>query len=264
MRSSKKDRLRGSKRGELSVETIVWMIVLLVSLFIIVGLFIVMQNKLEYLGYPTFSCWMTLGFRQGFLDFMKPLFPNGCRMQALEEPADAKAIAKILTNTWFMRGQGDWDEQASDTIFAAYSFISVKDIKIEELITFLRRSKEGEDGKAKDVTYSDYAYLQKGSKGQTVCFQKNIIEDDGLKEGKIYYVVFYDDDTDISDDVIDAATLGLLEGTSIGDKLMITKTPNMKTSGNYPVYCDSPDTKQRIIFTGFDDSINIAEGASVL
>ncbi|MBI4154081.1 hypothetical protein HY501_01990 [Candidatus Woesearchaeota archaeon] len=241
--------MRSSEGGALAIEQIIVMISLLAFLFVAVAVFLNVQSTLQEVGATTFSCWFSMAIKQGvFIDMAKELFPNSCKLQAFDKPVDERVIVRALRNTWYMRGRGNWDEGAFDKIFVAFSFIPVKDMRIMELFNYTKNTQDGID--VKSVIHSDYAYLQKGSKGQSICFHKKIMLDDGqiIKKGVQYYIAFYDD----------------ADADDMGDKLIISTTPNLKNEDEYPVHCDSPETGQEILILGYPHPGYIGETFKVV
>ncbi|MBU2638897.1 MAG: hypothetical protein KJ955_08030 [Nanoarchaeota archaeon] len=214
-----------SKKGSIDIQVVVGVILLLAAL-IVIGIIIASAVfGVSSTDMKKFSCWASNGMKSSNFVFKSQL-PSTCEINNIEEPADVEAIAKMMTETWWMYGKGTWDFGKEDHEIAVFYFEAAKDIKFDEVLNFLTATKDGK--RVSDIADSDYNYLAKGSNDPTICTGKTL-GDQGMtptmKKGERYFIMFWDD----------ASILG--QGREYGDKVAIAGKPQLGQEGAY--YCFS-------------------------
>lgn len=234
------------KKGSIDIQVVVGVILLLAALVVIgiiiaTAVFGVSSDELK-----KFSCWASNGMKSSNFVFKEKL-PSTCEINNIEEPVDIAGVAKLMTETWWMYGKGDWDFGWQDRERAVFYFEAAENIGFDALLSTLTSTKEGKH--VDDIADSDYNYLAKGSNDPTICTGK-ALGDQGavptMKKGESYFIMFWDD----------ASILG--QGKEYGDKIVIAGKPQLKQEGVY--YCFSkprgewlkitPDARKWLPFIG--------------
>ncbi|MBU2590208.1 MAG: hypothetical protein KKA65_02780 [Nanoarchaeota archaeon] len=213
------------KRGEISTEKLIGLVLLLAFLMIAAGIIYIVYGEVDATKMGQFSCWMSNGLKSGSGPLGK-LIPSTCSMTIVEEKAGLEDITKMLTNTWWMYHQGDIDLGSTASEVAVFQFIVKDEISFENLVQRLVKFK-GET-QVTDLKDSDFNYLQEGSEGPTLCVGLPIIKEDyKLKKDQIYFIMFFESNR----------ILEFLNVKDVGDKVIISSTPNLDQEENY--YCPS-------------------------
>ncbi len=200
------------RKGAVEMDTLVTIILGLAFLVIAIGIIYTVFTP-SYADFSEFSCWTTNSIKASNL-FFKKFLPSSCSMIEIEKPVDVQGLTELLRKTWWMYGQGENDFGWSDNEITVYSFTFAGTenspyITYSNLLNYLLRHNLGDA--VKDIKDSDYNYLQKGSEKQTLCYG-NKIGGTSLNKNERYFIIFIDD-----------SGLG-----DLGDKIAITKTPNLK------------------------------------
>jgi hypothetical protein len=180
------------RSAKIEIDTATGFLLGLLALVVIIGIIILIKNL--FIGEDLASqipCWVTNNLKAGGSFFS--LIPSCSRN--LAEDVDMEKFASLVRGTWWMYLQGEEDlGNAADEIFLAYVFTPKEDISLEEYFKYILSTNHGEKS---DIAHSDYAYLEKNTIGQTLCFDKsgedNSINNFYLEKGKTYYIMFYDD-----------------------------------------------------------------------
>lgn len=225
---------RFNKKGEIETSMLVTIILLIAAAIVIGSIVWAVVGDISLGSVKKYSCWVSNGFKSSNIVF-KMVLPSACDIFNVEEPVDMKGLASMMKEAWWMYGKGDWDFEAGAHESMVYYFSVSKDIDVLQFIGYLYATREGNP--VDNPANSDYAYIEKGSVGKTICTGKRI---HGLGEGGAkpilkkldadgrpvnYYIMFWDD-TEI-----------LGQGGEYGDKIIIAGAPNLKQEGAY--YCYS-------------------------
>jgi hypothetical protein len=173
-------------------ETLVVLILLIVFAVIASIIFFTVKGSVSAEQWDSGVCWMSNHLKASNIAF-RTILPSACAIVYKKDPLDLKGLSKILVDTWWMYGRGELDvfgTNIKNKYTATYSFKvkTDKELKLGDIYTYLLTHAEGKAGVKPEA--SDYNYLQKGSKGQTLCFEKGIT---ALKKDKVYFVMFMDD-----------------------------------------------------------------------
>ncbi len=132
------------------------------------------------------------------------IFPGLCREKAIDEAVSTEKLAGLMRRCWWMYGGGDFDLGPSeatkikeviaplDVAYTCYAFQMDDETDIADIIEHLRTHNKGSE--VEDLKKSDLYYLEKGSKGKGVCFDREYFEENReLSKDAIYYLLFLDD-----------------------------------------------------------------------
>ncbi len=216
------------KRGALSIEQLIGLILLLAFLVIASGIIFLTYEEFDSSKMSQFSCWMTNGLKSSN-SFFKKVMPTTCSLEILEESQSKEEVANLLVDTWWMYHQGEIDVDWSASLTSVYSFKLKEEFTYDELLQHLIEHKG--TSKVKKLEDSDFNYLQQGSEGPTLCIEASIFEG-GMKLNKdqAYYILFFDSNRLIQSPLGE----GIID---LGDKLIITPFLTLEEGGNY--YCPS-------------------------
>ncbi len=214
-----------SKKGSIDIQVVIGVILLLAAL-IVIGIIIASAVfGVSSEDMKRFSCWASNGMKSSNFVFKSQL-PSTCEINNIEEPADMAAVAKMMTETWWMYGKGAWDFGREDHEIAVFYFEARENIQFDALLSFLTTAKDGKC--CVDIVDSDYNYIAKGSGDPSICTGKTL-GDQGMtpimRKGERYFIMFWDD----------TGILG--QGRERGDKLVIAGKPQLGQEGAY--YCFS-------------------------
>lgn len=202
-----------NKRGEaLALNVIIKIVLGLVFL----GLFfaIILALKDDLLSAETWQqggCMLTntVKCQGGIFSDM----PSLCSLETIEDPIDTTKLADITRDSYWMYKKGTCDfGNAVDEVYPVYAFAPKNDISLDAFFNDLVKKSRG---KEVSIEYSDYAYLEQNTKGQTICIdaQAKGVNDKKLSKNEIYYLLYYDDQE-------------LFDGESYGDRIIITSDPS--------------------------------------
>ncbi len=195
-------------------DIIIYAVLGLVFLATVIGIYVTLQGSI--LNQETFSqtgCWLTntIKCNGGLFSGM----PSLCLPETLEKSVDTAKLADLTRDTWWMYKEGECDMgNVADEVYSVYSFTPEKDISLAEFYLHLLSYNREEE--TSDISKSDYAYLEANTKDHTICFDKseyaetNSIQGMYLEGGKLYYMLFYDDQPPEDDG---------------GDKILISQNP---------------------------------------
>ncbi|RLG29011.1 hypothetical protein DRN98_08835 [Methanosarcinales archaeon] len=196
--TSKKRRIRKKiiagmvgKRGVgMAPETLGRMLLLSLTLFVIVGLILLFKSGFSFQKMESFMCFVSNGLKS---ETVPSIVPSACYYKPIDEPLDMSDFAEILTSLWWSHGRGKWSFGAiGDEPMLRYSVHFKEETNVSAIMKYLMTHK----GKKKvSIDDSDYNYIQKGSEGETLCFDEVILYNDGTKlfPERPYYIYFLDD-----------------------------------------------------------------------
>lgn len=211
------------KRGALEWETIIKIALGLFFLVLAAGLIMLVVNFFGGKELGMWACWMSNGLKSSNFIFKSQL-PTTCSLITPDEQMDRQGLVKIMKDTWWMYGKGDWDIGMTASEQTAFYFTAKEDIDFKGLMNYLLATKDGQN--VADIKDSDYNYLQKGSYLQTVCYGKSLsLGGYKLKAGEKYFIMFFD-----SARLIDTTFAGL---NDLGDKIAITAKPRLEDEEAY-------------------------------
>ncbi len=178
-------------KGKLSTRTLVELILLSAFLLIVVILFISVKTQFSPEFLKQYACWANNAMKATSSVF-RYFLPEECPMQEKMD-VTLEELASMIRSVWWMYGRGKWDlawRGGVDGLYVHYIFYPKEDIKISDLVVYLKTHSNGE---IVDVTdpESDWNYLQAGSVGTTLCIDKKTIGNE-LKKGERYFIIFYD------------------------------------------------------------------------
>ncbi len=179
-----------SKRGiSMMPETLVGLILLTAFLLVILGLIFMVQGGFSNDAAKKYSCWFSSSIKSNSV--IGGLLPSTCAPRIVSDPLDMKGVSLLLRDSWWQYGEGTSDFGVVFTQgFEAAKFRVVQDISVKDLMEFMLTHKKG---RASSLESSDYNYLQRGSKGSTVCFDSEF-EKEGynFKANQDYYIYYLD------------------------------------------------------------------------
>ncbi|MDI6737034.1 MAG: hypothetical protein QME12_00775 [Nanoarchaeota archaeon] len=222
------------KKGEIETSMLVTIILLIAAAVVIGGIVWAVVGDIGISDMKKYGCWVSNGFRSSNIAF-KMVLPSACDIFNVEHPVDMKELASMMKDSWWMYGKGDWDYGAGNSETMVFYFSVAEDIDVLQFISYLYATSGGKP--VDNPSNSDYTYLEKGSRGRTICTGKQIHGTGGAGERPVlkkldgegrpryYYIMFWDD----------AEILG--QGAEYGDKIVIAGKPNLKQEGVY--YCFS-------------------------
>jgi len=217
------------KRGEISTEKLVGLVLLLAFLVIAAGIIYIVYDEVDATKMGQFSCWMSNGLKSGSGALGK-LMPSTCSMTIMEEKAGMQDITKMLTDTWWMYHAGKIDLGSTAGEIVVFQFISKEEITFEALVQRLVKFK-GET-KVTDLKDSDFNYLQEGSEGPTLCVGQPIKDNNWkLNKDQRYFIIYIS--TNRIHPVTSIAGIKISDLKDVGSKLVIASTPNLKQEKNY-------------------------------
>ncbi|MBS3072313.1 hypothetical protein J4477_00580 [Candidatus Pacearchaeota archaeon] len=102
----------------------------------------------------------------------------------------------MVRRSWWMYLQGEDNDfgNAGDEVFPIYQFTPSEDINLGVYLAYALS--HSNSALVTDISKSDYAYLEKNTKANTICFDKSsedTINELYLKKGETYYIMYYDD-----------------------------------------------------------------------
>lgn len=231
-------RFSNKKGVNISIETLVKLILLTAFLIVVVSLAIGLSGSFSNQGAKKYGCWFSSSARSS--TSLAGVIPDTCSTRVIEDALDMRGVALLLRDTWWMYGRGEADFSLTDVkvgdVYEAARFKVLSDTKVEDLLQYLLTTRKG---RAVPMEKSDYNYLQEGAIGSTVCFDSNFKEDDfNLKPGIEYKLYFADSTTSILPDVL---------GGYMSDKLIVMKElkPRSFWFSENKFFCLSPLTKVR-------------------
>ncbi len=181
------------KRGKIESDTLVYVIIAIVSLVMIIAALVVFNTRADA-GFQETVCAFSVRVKAklGF-------FPLGCRPIQIkgitgDEESVKKQVAELMKKCWWMYGEGKVDTKVvSNPVYDCYvirNFKISKDEKISllEFFKFLRAD-NGNFDRYWDYISSDGEY--------TVCFDSNTLgktqDDDIFKTETVLFIRFHDD-----------------------------------------------------------------------
>ncbi len=194
----------------LPTETLVIMLALTMFLVIGLGLILMVTGVITVESVSETVCWMS-NHIQASSFVTQNLLSSGCSFTQKTEAQDLKGISKLITQTWWMYGEGKLDfGVAKDEIYTVYAFTIKDEVNITNLIYIYNYLLTHALGSTSTSEKSDYNYLQENAKGPTLCFEKKSLY---VEKGKTYFILFLDDQRpkEYGDKVIISSTL--LKGT---------------------------------------------------
>lgn len=196
----------------------------LVFLALFVGIVIVLNSGvLTQESTTQTACWLTNSIKcsGGVFSAM----PSLCNLDTVALPNDPKdatlaeaKLASLVRETWWMYKENTCDfGNSADEVYPVYAFTSKEDISIPEYMGYTLTHNSAAGTNPVNAEKSDYAYLETNTAGQTICFDKSnkdsAIANLKLEGGKVYYIMYYDDQPIKQN----------------GDKILITDNPDFKT-----------------------------------
>lgn len=192
------------KKGAISFETIIGLIILLASAVVIIfGIIFAIQGQLttDFVG-STSCMWSNTAKCGGGL--MYDVVPNLCpAITAIEEPVDVEEFTMLLRDAYWMYKKGECDFGTTiDEVYPVYYFTPEEDIDLTKFFEYILKNNKGNP--VESVEFSDYNYLEENTEGQTLCFDT---EDKNIKsfilaKGEPYYIMYYDSQEETIDDLI--------------------------------------------------------------
>ena len=211
-------RLYNKKGVGLAFNVIIYAVAGIVFLAMFIGILIVFKDDFNKETVVQTICWATNSIKCGGGLFVA--LPS-CTLETLEEPIDETQFASLLRATYWMYKQGECDFGVQeDQVYPVYSFQLSEDINLGEFLNSLTQRKDGEIIKNLDIKYSDLAYLEDGTYYQTLCFDTNDkegISNKKLVKGKLYYIIYYDDASQL--------VAGILSSREKSDAILISDDP---------------------------------------
>ncbi|MEA3379225.1 MAG: hypothetical protein U9Q69_06370 [Nanoarchaeota archaeon] len=187
------------KGAGLETETLVKLILLIAFLITAVSVIAYYYEDLTVHKLKVYGCVIGNGVMSSNAAF-RAAMPVPCKQDIIEEPMGIEELSIYLPDVWLMYGKGDWDYHTRGDSHILVSALQLKkDIEIKDLMQYLLTHKGKKDLAEDNVVtdeelkVSDYNYLQEGSKGQTLCFQEDLLKEGKLSMQKIYYILFWDD-----------------------------------------------------------------------
>lgn len=227
------------KKGEIETSMLVTIILMIAAGVVLGGIVWVVVSDIDIQDVMENVCWISNGFKSSSIVFEMAM-PSACDIFNVEH-VDEKELASMMKKAWRMYGKGDWDFDTGGTEYLVYYFSVDHDIDFLQFIAYLQTTSDG--NRVDDPSKSDYAYIEEGSEGRTICSGKQIHPGGDATERPVlkkldeqgrtryYYLIFYDD----------AEILG--QGGEYGDKLVIAGKPNRKQEGVYYCYSLYDQTK---------------------
>lgn len=202
------------KKAEEASPTIMISIISSV-LALVVILLIYMSAKASVMNAPFISstaCWASNGMKCG--GGLMTYTPSFCAFEEIEESVSTEELSGLLRDTYWMYRQGRCDFENIDlTPYTIFAFRPKSDIKIEEILMYMLTHNRGDE--TTDITKSDFAFIEKNTIYQTLCFDgrdSELSTENILKKDKIYYIHYIDRQKDK------------------GDRIMITSDPYLDTA----------------------------------
>lgn len=198
-------------------DVIIYAVLGLVFLGMVIAVYVTLQGTvLNKEAFVQTGCWLTNSIKCGGGVFSA--MPNLCFPETIEEPIGTEKLADLTRDTWWMYKEGTCDMgNVGDEIYSAYAFTPEKDIGLGEFFAQILTHNSNSPKKEVSIENSDYSYLEKNTKDNTLCFDKseydegNTIQQMYLEEGQIYYLLFYDDQGPEDDG---------------GDKILVSQDPS--------------------------------------
>lgn len=201
-------------KAKLEMETLGKILLLTAFLIIFLILFKGCQDQMENVGtvgLNEYLCWLSQAMKAD-LSF---LFPSACYVIDVEELQDMEGISLLMRKCWWINGQGEKDINSeenwankiknevikwSDMARTCYLFTPKEDTPITDFEEYLKtHDRTGKEVK-EDSESTTWNYIQKKSTEKTgICFDKKFEDDPKLQKGKMYYIIFYDDKSLISE-----------------------------------------------------------------
>lgn len=208
---------------DVSTNKLVGLVLLLVFLVVAIGIFL--SFSVSSTDLAKFGCWASNGIKSGSSIFGS-LIPSACKLIPVEEKAAVEDITMMLTDTWWMYHQGNVNLGATASDNSVFKFIAKDEMSFEDITKRLIQYKG--DAKVTNLKDSDFNYLQEGSEGPTLCAGISIVKNNWkLNKDASYYINYFD-----SNRIVE-----ILNVKDVGDKVVISSTPNIKQENNY--YCPS-------------------------
>lgn len=169
------------------------------------------MENVGVVGTNEYLCWLSQAMKAD-LSF---LFPSACYVIDVEEPQDMNGIAMLMRKCWWINGQGEkdinseeeWAEKIKDKVIwwgdvarTCYLFTPKEDTLITDFEEYLKtHDRTGKEVK-EDSESTTWNYIQKKPTEKTgICFDEKFEEDTKLQKGRLYYIIFYDDKSPISE-----------------------------------------------------------------
>jgi len=208
-----------NKKGDAATTETPFVVLTIVLLVLGISIFLILKSAfLNDVSMRETVCYFSNNIKSGGAAFA--FFPSMCSLEVIQEgePMTKKEFASLIRRAWWMYLQGEEDlGNAGDEVFPVYQFTPSEDILLKDYFEYiLEYNSNSPTKKASDISKTDYAYLERNTKDNSLCFDK--ISDDTsiqnyyLKKGNTYYIMFYDNQAPHDDDW--------------GDKILISSDPD--------------------------------------
>jgi hypothetical protein len=244
-----------NKKGDAATTETPYVVLAIVLLVLGISIFFVLKSAFwNDASMLEKVCYFSNNIKSGGAAFA--FFPSMCSLEVIPEgePMTKKEFASLIRRAWWMYLQGEEDlGNVGDEVFPVYQFTPSEDILLKDYFEYiLEYNSNSPTKKASDISKTDYAYLERNTKDNSLCFDK--ISDDTsiqnfyLKKGNTYYIMFYDNQAPHNNDW--------------GDKILISSDPDFD-AGLWKSYLVTGATGILLSGGGTLSFVAAASGASI-
>ena len=183
-----------NKKGDAATSETPYVVLAVVLLVLGLSIFLIVKsNFLNNTSARETMCYLSNNVRSGGGIFT---FVNLCSLEIVEDPVNLEQFSSLVRRSWWKYLQGEDNDfgNAGDEVFPVYQFTPSEDINLG--LYFANALTHSNGILIEDISKSDYAYLEKNTKANTLCFDKSNDENINnlyLKKGETYYIMYYDD-----------------------------------------------------------------------